>query len=188
MTIIRSEAGASPRAGSWHHDQSFKARPPDWTLLACESAGDPVIPTAFCDLSRLLDLLSPAMVELLHGLRARHMSFDAERGPSSVVADYTHDVVAQVEGGRSLFIAPATFGGFVGLTPTESDWLSRPLFSMFNWPEISFKFFWSPGDIVVWPNRRYVHRTLPFISNEVRLLRRISGHWPSSTLSALTRA
>lgn len=76
-----------------------------------------------------------------------------------------------------LFAAPATVDTIEGWSKAESQILLRSLFEKFNWPEVTVLHSWKEGDLLVWPNRRYPHRTLPLETGSPRRLMRLVGHW-----------
>jgi alpha-ketoglutarate-dependent taurine dioxygenase len=175
-----AETGVLRSATSWHHDQSFASQPPTWSALFCHKTGSMSVPTFFCDGAALVSHLSPGLSTVLDDLRAWH---SAEYGPlgsdTQAVASAVHPVLLQVEGGvTALFISPATVESFDGWTLQESAALLDYLFSMMNWPELTIGHLWRPRDLLIWPNRRYLHRALPLdVGQSARRLSRIVGHW-----------
>jgi alpha-ketoglutarate-dependent sulfate ester dioxygenase len=180
VTLIR-EAGHITSATNWHHDQSFSARPPDWSLLYCVEPGGCSVPTAFCDGAGLLSYLSSGLVEVLASLEADHLAYypEAGQGPDEAVARATHPVIVAVEGGvRALFAAPMTVTAFRGWSDFDSRPLLDRLYQMMNWPEMTVSHVWQKGDLLLWPNRRYPHRALALdVGRLPRCLIRIVGHW-----------
>jgi alpha-ketoglutarate-dependent taurine dioxygenase len=158
---------------NWHVDQSFAQAPPDWTLLFCEEPGTTPVPTVFTDAHKLTTYLSPAFLAFLEGLSADHQAFYG----SDVETSSAHPLIVDAEKARTLFVSPATTRRINELSIQESDLILEKLFSMFNWPELTTVHTWSKGDLLIWPNRRYPHRALPFNSGGRRVLFRVVGHW-----------
>jgi alpha-ketoglutarate-dependent taurine dioxygenase len=171
------DEGEIKGALSWHVDQSFAARPPDWTMLYCVEPGANPVPTVFSDAHALTEYLSPTFLTFLQGLSADH---EALYGPE-VNTVSTHPVILNSAGGPILFVNPAATQRINELTQHESDLILARLFAMMNWPEITTAHIWEKGDLVVWPNKRYPHRALPFQSGSKRLLLRVVGHDFDST-------
>lgn len=181
------ELGEIEHATNWHHDQSFVASPPDWSILYCHEPGTNRVPTVLADGASLIDFLTPALVEVLATLRVEHLAYyptdDDEAGP--VLARAVHPLLVPVEGASSaIFAAPATVRRFVGWTVRESAGLVSYLFNMLNWPEVNVSHYWRRGDLLMWPNRRFPHRTLPMNTGSTRHLTRVVGHWPTLNSAA----
>lgn len=175
-----AETGVLTSATTWHHDQSFATNPPHWSALFCQDTGETSVPTFFCDGAALLSLLSSGFSSMLTTLTARHEAYyvlDPE--DPTTRPGHCHPVVCSVEGGvQALFVSPATVESFTGWTLQESVAVLDQLYSMMNWPELTVGHFWQPGDLLIWPNRRYLHRALPVdTGGRSRSLRRVVGHW-----------
>jgi alpha-ketoglutarate-dependent taurine dioxygenase len=179
ITVVR-ESGRITSSANWHHDQSFSPRPPDWSVLYCVDPGELSVPTAFCDGAALLSYLSPGLINTLSSLDAEHLAYYPEmgQGPDDAIARQVHPVVRPVEGGlEALFVAPATVRAFCGWTEFDSRPLLDFLYRMMNWPEMTVMHYWSKGDLLVWPNRRYPHRALTLDAGGTRTLLRVVGHF-----------
>jgi alpha-ketoglutarate-dependent taurine dioxygenase len=175
-----AEDGYVSSATNWHHDQSFAERPPDWSMLACISPGRNSVPTVFCDAAALLTFLSDGFIATLRRLSVRHAAYYPEVGQNEnlPVAEAVHPLIIPVEGGiDALFAAPATASKIDGWSVAESQLILGRLYQMLNWPELTVRHSWGEGDMLVWPNRRYPHRALPFPSGSRRELARMVGNW-----------
>lgn len=165
-------------AKSWHHDQSFVAKVPDWSILQCEDPGEKLSPTAFCDGAELFDQLSEGFRTMLRSLNGIHRAeYEADGYLQDSESTAVHPVVVDLDGRECLFISPAAVRTIDSWTDAESDYLLRPLFDAMNWPELVYVHEWQAGDVVVWPNRRFVHRALPGGDDGYRRLFRSVGHW-----------
>jgi alpha-ketoglutarate-dependent taurine dioxygenase len=169
---------------NWHHDQSFAASPPTWSALLCVASGEFVVPTVFCDGAALLAYLSPGMRRMLENESAYHQAYYPTDDVASadrleVVAEAIHPVVIEVEGQvAGLFINPSNVDCFVNWSSANSAPILDYLYAMMNWPELTVVHYWRPGDLLLWPNRRYVHRALPLSSGaSPRKLIRMTGIW-----------
>ncbi len=95
---------------------------------------------------------------------------------ASVVTEHTVDLEAVTTSVRELL------GDIPNRErPRASARLSRAveqLYSMMNWPESTVGHALSRGDLLIWPDRRYLHRALPIdAGRRTRRLRRVVGHW-----------
>lgn len=177
-SVVESETIAS--AASWHHDQSFAPDPPTWSALLCLDPGENAVPTFFCDGAALLALHSSGFVTTLERLTARHEAYyDGEATDPANRVGAPHSVVQVVEGDvRALFVSPATVESFDGWALDESTPILDRLFAAMNWPEVTVGHSWHVGDLLLWPNRRYLHRALPLQAGlRMRRLSRVVGHW-----------
>lgn len=143
--------------------------------------------TAFSDAAALLSFVSDPLLEVVRDLSVRHSAYyptqDSSDAPDVVSA--IHPLVVGVEGGvDALFAAPATARGVVGWSTGESAMLLDYLFAKFNWPELCVVHHWQPGDLLAWPNRRYVHRVLPLEPEGTRSMLRVVGHWKAGESGA----
>jgi alpha-ketoglutarate-dependent taurine dioxygenase len=175
-----NEQGAIQSGTSWHHDQSFSADPPAWSALVCDSEGEESVPTVFCDGTGLYGLISPGLQSVLRSQRADHLAYYlSSDGQISREASAQHPVIVEVEGGKpAVFVSPANVEKFRGWSLQDSLPLLDHLFAMMNWPELVVSHYWRSGDLLIWPNRRYLHRALPMTSGRMpRELRRIVGRW-----------
>lgn len=180
ITEITSK-GHVRNATNWHFDQSFDARPPDWSMLCAIEVSEFTAPTVFSDCAVLFSLLSPGLQAVMRTLKAEHAAYypsaGQERSESRIRS--VHPCVIDVEGQMpGVFVAPATVDRFLYWTKRESSALLEMLYTMMSWPELSVVHNWMPGDLVVWPNKRFSHRALAVDSNGPRRLLRVMGHWP----------
>lgn len=166
--------GVVTTATGWHHDQSFTEQPPDWSALHFQG-GSPV-PTVFSDGGGLLNLLSVGLRRCLSSLKAEHRAYsdDYER----VLCAATHPVLVGHLEGEALFVSPANVEAFEDWSLQESAPLLDHLYNMMNWPELTVRHSWNVGDLVIWNNKRYLHRALPLDTGPAaRRLSRVVGRW-----------
>jgi taurine dioxygenase len=60
----------------------------------------------------------------------------------------------------------------MGLTLEESEALLDELWTYAATPENSWKQVWQPGDVIIWDNRRVLHRRDDFPQDSRRLMKR----------------
>lgn len=79
--------------------------------------------------------------------------------------------------GRPALLVPRHAFGVVGMRPEESEKLIHELISHIAQPGRVYEHEWKLGDLVVWDQRRCMHRARPFDPAEVRTVRgtRIAG-------------
>jgi alpha-ketoglutarate-dependent taurine dioxygenase len=183
VTLV-SEEDQVTSATNWHHDQSFAEHPPDWTMLFCREVGGSGAPTVFSDSCGLLSYLSDGFCRVLARQFLSHVAYYPQPGAryGEEIARASHPLIVTVEGNQSgLFAAPATADVIVGWGRDETSWLLNPLFDMLNWPELTVKHDWAKNDLLIWPNRRYAHRALPYtMQGESRSLSRLVGYWKAA--------
>jgi len=181
VTEVSVDGAIAVNAG-WHHDQSFMASPPDWSLLYCQHASSSSEATVFADGCGVLQFVSDGLLDVLRTLRLRHSAYypSPDGEGAKEVAGAVHPLIVEVEGGgEAMFGAPATAAGIVGWTEPESNLLLQYLFTRLNWPEICVTHRWTKGDLLLWPNRRYAHRVLPLEGASTRSMYRVVGIWES---------
>jgi len=179
-TTVVSEAGFVASSINWHYDQSFAHEPPTWSALYCDHPGTASLPSLFADGAGLVSLLSDGFRDMLRRLMATHEAYySLEAAGSSSTIRASHPVIQLVEGKvEALFVSPATVERFMDWSLQDSFPVLERLFAMMNWPEITVAHYWQEGDLLLWPNRRYLHRALPLDAGpEPRQLRRVVGRW-----------
>jgi taurine dioxygenase len=159
-------------ADEWHSDNTFLADPPVASILRAvqlpELGGD----TCFASMYAAYEALSPALRELVDGLRAVH---DITRPLQKAIRDghstldlatmqhqcppVEHNVVVThpETGRRALFLNRNSTTHLVGLTERENDVLLPFLFDHVRSPEFQCRFHWEPGSIAFWDNRAVQH-------------------------------
>ena len=157
--------------------------------------------TLFADLARAYETLTPAVrtaVEHLHAVHSYAASFSSEAGGAAratrpdlakvrahaiengLVASHPIVRTHPETGRRALFVSRGFTTEIVGLQKEQSDVLLEQLFAHCEGPEHTVRHRWVEGDIVIWDNRRMMHRSLPFQEEEVRHMHRttIKGDRP----------
>jgi len=173
------------RAASWHTDDSFFAQPAKATMLHgidIPSAGGG---TEFTDMAAAYDALDDATKERIDGLHSVH-GYDTPRAAQRAEArtaeeaaetpDVVHPLVRTHDetGRKALYINPNRLDRIEGLERAESDALLDHLAAHADNPRFQFLHAWSPGDIIIWDNRRLMHRVhLDHPMGEMRTLHRI---------------
>jgi alpha-ketoglutarate-dependent taurine dioxygenase len=179
-SVIKIESSHEAVAGmNWHLDQSFADVPPDFSMLYALDVDPPVAPTAFCDGASVFASLSKGLQASLKTLTAEHIAFyptEGETGDEPGVRR-SHPCVVPVEGGDTVFLAPATVRSFDDWSRRDSRPILKLIFDMMNWPEFTYTHWWAQGDLLIWPSRRYPHRAVGSSDARRRTLLRVLGSW-----------
>ena len=188
MEILRP-AGDPGRnfGGLWHTDVSYLPAPAKATALYAvqlpPNGGD----TLFADLEAAFEGLSPAMQNLLAGLRASHLALGPLQRKRLENKDYTPDLsvgdtqviqalhplvrVHPETGRRCLFVNGSYLHVIEGMTVEESASLLRFLCSHAQRPEFICRVRWAPGTVAVWDNRCTQHKAMDDYSERREMLR-----------------
>jgi taurine dioxygenase len=184
---------------AWHSDWSFQPKPPAATILHAK-----VIPpvggdTLYADGYRAFEALSPAMQDLLVGLRAVH-SAARPYGPQGAYAreepgrsmtilwsaeaekTTSHPIVRThpVSGRRALFVNPVYTVGIEGMSEAESAALLGFLFKHMTQDEFVLRHAWSENMLTMWDNRCALHNATGGYEGHRRVLHRttVAGETP----------
>lgn len=153
---VRTEPTAdNPRwHDDWHSDWTFLARPPFVSILAAKKlpavGGDTLWASQYAAYERL----SPAMRDLLGGLRGVHVR---RKGAERTVG--VHPVVRTIPetGRRALYVNSYYTSHFEGMSVEESEGLLGWLFRHVTETSLTCRHHWSVGDVAVWDNRCVQH-------------------------------
>ena len=184
---------------NWHSDSTFLAAPPMAVVMRAvelpEYGGD----TSFVNMCLVYETLSPALQQLLCGLKAVH-SATRQFGTAARARDIrlnmrentnedegdkeqVHPVVRTHPrtGRKGLFINRVYTQRFEGWTAEESAPLLAYLYSLFDKPEYGVRASWSPDMVLIWDNRFTQHRAIFDYSGQRRLLVRttVQGEVPA---------
>ena len=166
----------------WHSDASFRAIPSKYSLLYAETVASRDGETEFADERagwEALDSERQARAEKLvagHSLMTSRIktgfkTFTAEEGvslkpvPQPVVR--THDP----KGRKNLFLGSHA-GEVYGVDAEEGTRFLEELLDFTTQPQFFYRHKWSVGDLVMWDNRRVMHRGRPWDESEPRVMRR----------------
>lgn len=175
LEFIEDGPDDPPKADGWHTDVTWTGRPPVLAVLSmlepAERGGD----TLWADTAAAWDALSPTLQERLEGLSVRHdlgtsravleRKFGAEvieRTRERFGIGVEHPLVRRHPhtGRKSLFVAGYFMDHVVGMEPEESRALLDFLMAHATRPERVIRWGWRPDDLVIWDERRTMHRAL----------------------------
>ena len=184
---------------NWHSDSTFLPAPPLGVAMRAvelpEYGGD----TSFVNMCLVYESLSPALQELLCGLRAVHSAtrlfgsaarardvrLNMRENTSEDVGDkeQVHPVVRTHPrtGRKGLFVNKVYVQRFEGWTADESAPLLQYLYSLSDRPELGARISWHPNMMLLWDNRFTQHRAIFDYAGQRRLLVRttIQGEQPA---------
>lgn len=183
---------------NWHSDSSFLPAPPLGVAMRAvelpEFGGD----TAFVNMCLAYEALSPALQQMLSGMRAVHSAtrlFGAASKERAVQVnmraniaegvgdkEQTHPVVRTHPrtGRKGLFLNKVYVQRFDGWTAEESAPLLQYLYSLLDKPEFGMRATWHTNMLLMWDNRFTQHRAIFDYAGQRRLLVRttIQGETP----------
>jgi alpha-ketoglutarate-dependent taurine dioxygenase len=178
VQIVRREPGESRRyvGEGFHADSTFLRTPPTTVTMHCLEAPEVGGDTAFANLQLAYDSLSPAMKNLIGGLRAVHSAtrlFGSQAADTKNVmmknmdiaagdAEVMHPVVRTHPGSgrKGLFVHAAYTQRLDGFTEEESRPILQFLYSHASRLEYTCRVRWSRNMVLVWDNRCTYHSAI----------------------------
>jgi taurine dioxygenase len=153
----------------WHTDVTAAVNPPAASILRAvvvpEYGGD----TTWTNLVAAYEGLSPAVRELIDGLRAEHrfgLRFAEQDRESSYLKKVRENPLVAVHPvvrvhpetkERGLFVSPGFTSHIIGLSRLESNRLLNLLFDQISKPAYTVRFKWDAGSVAFWDNRATAH-------------------------------
>ena len=183
LLAVDSERAKYNRANQlWHSDASFRAIPSKYSLLYAETAASRGGETEFADERAGWESLDSPRKERAEQMVAGHSlmtsrmktgfkTFTAEEGvslkpvPQAVVR--THDP----KGRKNLFLGSHA-GKVYGEELEVGKKFMEELLEFTTQQRFVYRHKWTVGDLVMWDNRRVMHRGRPWDESEARIMRR----------------
>ena len=172
---------------NWHTDLSYTLRPAKATSVYCVQKPSVGGDTMFANMYLAYERLSPKMREFLDGLECVHDASLIEgldkRGPE-VAAEFrrlnppvVHPAVRMhPESGKKALYVNERVRNFLGLSEAESKPIVKFLCEHAVQPRLTYRHYWSVGDLVMWDNRCMVHLAVgDYDPAEIRHMLRTSG-------------
>jgi alpha-ketoglutarate-dependent 2,4-dichlorophenoxyacetate dioxygenase len=166
----------------WHSDSSFKVVPAKYSLLHARAIPSKGGNTEFADMRAAYDALDEATRAEIEDLICEHSQIYSRQQLGFF--DFTEEERARFTpvrqrlvrthpstGRRSLFLASHA-GGIVGWPVPEARAFLRDLVEHATQRQFVYAHRWTVGDLVMWDNRRTMHRARPFPAHEPRDMRR----------------
>ena len=180
----RPIGGLGNAEASWHSDMTYMPDPPPASVLLGveipEEGGDTQFACQVAALASLPAELRARVADKRIKHDASHTSvgelrtgFDAVSDPRKVPGA-THPAIRRhSETGReALFLGRRDFAYVEGMSLEDSDALLDELWSHAALPENVWTQHWEVGDVVIWDNRRVMHRRDAFPADSRRLMKR----------------
>ena len=172
----------------WHTDSSFRLPRGGFSLLYAHAV-PPAGPlgageTEFADTAAAYEALSPDRQAALDGMRAEHslMHSRAVLGFVDFAPEERAALPPVVQplvnthprtGRKSLYVASHA-SHVLGMDVADGRLLLMELIELATRPDTTYRHAWRVGDLVLWDNRRTLHRGLAFDERFPRDLRRVT--------------
>src|SRR5258708_6415479 len=176
----------------WHSDSSFRPIPAKFSLLSARVVNPKGGNTEFADMRAAYDALDDETKAEIENLICEH-SLMYSRGSLGFL-DYSEEEKERFKpvrqrlvrthpstGRKSLYLASHA-GAIVGWPVPEARAFLRDLVEHATQPRFVYAHTWRVRDLVMWDNRRTMHRARPFPAHEPRDMRRttLAGDAPTA--------
>jgi alpha-ketoglutarate-dependent 2,4-dichlorophenoxyacetate dioxygenase len=166
----------------WHSDSSFKVIPAKYSLLHARSVPSKGGNTEFADMRAAYDALDNETKKEIEDLVCEHSQIFSRQQLG--FTDFTDEERARFKpvrqrlvrthpstGRKSLYLASHA-GAIVGWPVPEARAFLKDLTEHATQRQFVYAHQWTVGDLVMWDNRRTMHRARPFPVHEPRDMRR----------------
>jgi taurine dioxygenase len=173
--------------GIWHTDTAYLQRPPMASMLLAREVPPAGGDTLFANMYAAFEALSPALQDLLEGLRAVNSSTKADasktredrvrtdaKEKSDFVAEHPVVRTHPETGRKALYVNSGHTVRFAGWTEEESAPLLKYLYEVQTRPEFTCRFSWQRGSIALWDNRCAQHNPVNDYHGYRRVMHRIT--------------
>ncbi len=176
--------GLGNAEANWHSDMTYMEAPPPASVLLGveipEQGGD----TYFADQAAAYEALPESLKHRIRDLTIKHdaahtstgelrAGFDAFDDPRDAPGTLQPMVLQHAETGvPALYLGRREWAYIPGLSLDASEALLDEIWSYATRPEFVWQQKWQPGDLVIWDNRRVLHRRDDFYAQSRRLMKR----------------
>ena len=180
----RRIGGLGAYEAEWHADMAYQPEPATGSVLYAIEIPPEGGDTGFTSMYGAYESLSPELRKRIAGLNLKHDASYTSVGGLRTGFEDTDDpreapgvvhslVVLHPETRRpALLLGRRKLAYIPGLSLDESEALLDELWSYAALPENGFTQQWAVGDVVIWDNRRVLHRRAGFDPSERRMMRR----------------
>lgn len=203
ISNVRADGSVRPEEGDdvvkvlkgnmgWHCDSTYMPVQAKGAVFSAQVVPPRGGETEWADMAAAFDALAPSTRERISGLKALH-SLRYSQGKlghahrdGSAYSGYGMSVEQpplrplvkrHPETGRDCLMVGRHAYGIPGLAPAESEALLDDLVAEACRPPRVWRHRWTPGDVVIWDNRRLMHRACPWDLSIPRIMHhsRIAG-------------
>ena len=176
--------GLGNSEATWHSDMTYVDNPPPASILLGVEIPDKGGDTYFADQSAALEALPQALKERIADLTIKHNAahtsigklrpgYEAFDDPREAPGAIHPIILTHAETGRdALYLGRREWAYVPGLNLEESEALLDELWSYAALPEHVWCQRWQPDDVIIWDNRRVLHRRDGFDNTCRRLMKR----------------
>ena len=170
---------------SWHADSTYMPVMARGAVFSAEVTPDQGGETSFADMRAAYDALDPDARARVEKSSARHsLRYSQSRlghihregsayhgyGMTEAAAPLRPLVKVHPDTGRKSLLIGRHAYAVPGLDPQESERFLEDLLDWACQPPRVVTHRWSPGDVVVWDNRRLLHRAMPWDMSQPRIM------------------
>ncbi len=158
----------------FHADLIFLHTPGTFSVLYAAEVPAQGGDTSWADGYSAYEALSAQLQQRIDGLRVVYSHARPDYNPNRPAI---HPLVSThpETGRKSLYFSPNHAQHIDGLSREESRELLKLVSNHYTAPRFVWTHVWQQGDLVVWDNRRCLHRRAPFDNNQRRLMKRTQG-------------
>jgi alpha-ketoglutarate-dependent 2,4-dichlorophenoxyacetate dioxygenase len=175
----------------WHSDSSFKPTPAKYSLLHCLSVASKGGNTEFADMRAAYNTLDEERKAMCEGLVCEHSQMYSRQQLG--FTDFTDEEKIRFKpvlqtlirthpstGLKSLYLSSHA-GSILGWPIPEARFFLRDLTEHATQRRFVYSHKWTVGDLVIWDNRRTMHRARPYPPEDKRNMRRttLQGEGPT---------
>ncbi|MFI5491522.1 TauD/TfdA dioxygenase family protein [Actinoplanes sp. NPDC051859] len=165
----------------WHTDSSFKARRAKCSLLSAREIPPIGGETQYADMRSAYEALPADRKQQIDGLVAEHSIAHSRRKTgfdgfnsdiSTTLPPVPQRIVDHYPGGRSSLYLASHASHVLGWPVEKGRALLEELIEFATQDQFVYTHHWTVGDLVVWDNRRTMHRGRPYDPTQRRVLHR----------------
>ncbi|MGK0221266.1 MAG: taurine dioxygenase [Limisphaerales bacterium] len=176
--------GLGNAEASWHSDMTYVTTPPPASILLGLEIPNRGGETYFADQNAALAAVPKLLRKRIENLTIKHDAahtsigklrpgFEAFEDPRDAPGAIHPMIRRHEESGRqALYLGRREWAYIPGLVLDESEVLLNELWSYAALAENVWQQQWQPNDIIIWDNRRVLHRRDGFDQSERRLMKR----------------
>lgn len=180
----RRIGGLFNKEAAWHSDMTYKEDPPPTSVLFAheipKEGGNTQFACQYASLESMPEELVARIAERQIKHDASHTSVGELRRGYDEIADVrqipgaVHPIIKTHEetGRPALFLGRRDYAYVMGMEVEESEQLLNEIWSYAAFRDNIWTQQWQVGDVVIWDNRRVLHRRDAFAENSRRLMKR----------------